>query len=275
MNVPLPENFQYPPGFVRPESVEDVGDGLSKITFPGGFACYVRAQPGEAELIYNEVIVQDEYFQGGLSVEDARCVLDVGANIGIFTMAVKARNPEASVYAFEAIPDTFQVLQRNVGLLDDSGVHLYNVALGTQDGGEATFTFFPNMPGNSTAVPSLKEENRPVMDHIFGKELSDFLHQTETRTVPSRTLSSMIREAGIHAIDYLKVDVEGAEVSVLQGIEDEHWQMIHQVAVEAHTPALRDQVCEILSNHGLEVHTDLGLSSPGGASMVYARRRAD
>lgn len=73
------------------------------------------------------------------------------------------------------------------------------------------------------------------MDQIFGKEASDFFHQTETRTAPVRTLSSVIREQGITSVDYLKIDVEGGEVSVLGGIEEMHWPLIEQIAVEAHT----------------------------------------
>lgn len=272
MDNKLPEDFAYPPGFVQPESVEEMEDGLKKLTFPGGFSCYVQSQPGEAALIYNEVIVKQEYFQEGLSVAGAGCVMDVGANIGIFTMEVKAKAPGATVYAFEPIPDTFRVLEQNVSLLQGSAVHLYHVAIGSQDHGEISFTFYPNMPGNSTSLQSLKDDNKPVMDQIFGKQAADFFYQSETRTAPVRTLSSVIREQGITSVDYLKIDVEGSELSVLAGIEEMHWPLIRQVAIEAHTAQLREQVCETLSQRGFEVHTDNGLSSPIGAALVYGKR---
>ncbi len=266
------EKFVYPPGFVQPETVEDTANHLKKLTFPGGFSCYTQSEPGEAALIYNEIMVKQEYFQYGLSVMDARCVMDIGANIGIFTMAVKLKAPEATVYAFEPIPDTFQALEQNVRLLGCSDVHLFNLAIGSQDHGEQTLTYFPHMPGNSTAIPALKDEQKSAMDHIFGKELSDFLNQSETRIVQVRTLSSVIREQGITDVDYLKVDVEGGEISVLEGIEEMHWPIFKQVAVETHSAQLREQVSEILAKHGFEVYTDLGLSSPVGVSMVYAHR---
>lgn len=271
MSDNLPQDFEYPPGFVLPQTVEEMGDHTKKLTFPDGFACYVQSQPDEAALIYNEVILKQEYFQNGLSVEGARCVIDVGANIGIFTMAVKMKAPEAVVYAFEPIPDTFHILEKNVELLGRSDVHLFNIAVGDQDNIEETFTFFPNMPGNSTAIPRLKEDNQPVMEQIFGKETSDFLHQSEMRTVPVRTLSSIIKEQGITSVDYLKIDVEGAELSVLDGIEAVHWPLLKQIAIETHTPQLREQVCAILAHRGFEVNTDLGLSSPIGVSLVYAK----
>jgi FkbM family methyltransferase len=272
MEEKLPENFAYPPGYVHPESVEEAEKGLKKLTFPGGFSCYVQSLPGEAALIYNEVIVSQEYFQGGLSLAGARCVMDVGANIGIFTMEAKRKAPEAAIHAFEPIPDTFHVLEENVRLLEGADVHLYNVALGSEDHGEISLTFYPNMPGNSTSVRSLKDDNRPVMDQIFGKEAAEFFYQSETRTARVRTLSSVIREQEITSVDYLKIDVEGGEMSVLGGIEEGHWPLIRQIAVEAHTPLLREEVCEILSQRGFDVYTDRGLSSPSGASLVYGKR---
>lgn len=227
-------------------------------------------QCDEVSLIYNEIMVSQEYFQKGLSVLGARCVIDIGANVGIFTMAVKLKAPTATVYAFEPIPDTFHVLEQNVGLIGGSDIHLFNVAIGSQDHVEKTFTFFPFMPGNSTAIPALKDEQKSVMDQIFGKELSDFYNQTETRVVQVRTLSSVIREQGISSVDFLKIDVEGSEILVLEGIEEIHWPIFKQVAVETHNAQLRTQVSEILVQHGFEVSTDIGLSSPTGVSMVYA-----
>jgi hypothetical protein len=48
------------------------------------------------------------------------------------------------------------------------------------------------------------------------------------------------------------VDCEGAEESVLQGIEDAHWPRIGQVVVEVHDVEGRlDRVSELLRRHGL------------------------
>jgi UDP-3-O-acyl-N-acetylglucosamine deacetylase len=128
------------------------------------------------------------------------------------------------------------------------------------------------MAGNSTADLDLKLAQLPAMEQIFGKERSDFLHESEVRVAQVRTLSSVIQEQGITSIDYLKIDVEGDELSVFAGIAELHWPMIRQVAVEAHNEQLREQVYEHLAQRGFEVYTDRGLSSPVGVSNVYARR---
>jgi hypothetical protein len=49
-----------------------------------------------------------------------------------------------------------------------------------------------------------------------------------------RTLSEVIAEYGVGRIDLLKVDVEKAELDVLNGIAGEDWPKIQQVVVEVH-----------------------------------------
>jgi FkbM family methyltransferase len=271
MNDQISREF-IPPDFIYPKLVEVVSENLKKITFPGGFSFYTNQAHQEAMLIYNEIMVKQEYFQHGLSVEGTACVLDVGANIGVFTMAVKLNAPDATVHAFEPIPDIFQVLERNVLSHNFSNVHLYNLAIGSLDHSKKTFTYYPNMPGNSTAQPALKDAQQPAMEQIFGKERSDFLHESELRLAQVRKLSSVIQDAGISLVDYLKIDVEGEELPVLEGIAEAHWPMIRQVAVETHSEQLREQVYKHLAYRGFEVYTDLGISSPVGVSNVYARR---
>ena len=268
----VPDSRFIPPGYVFPEAVEEVSADFKRVTFPGGFSCFTPAELGEAALIYNEIVVNQEYFQHGLSVAGAGCVFDVGANIGIFTLAVKLISPDATVYAFEPMQDTFQVLEQNIRYHECSDVRTYKLAIGSQDHTEKVFSFYPYMPGNSTANPALKVAQKPVMDQLFGKEASDYLNQSESCTVPVRTLSPIIQEQGITSIDYLKIDVEGDELSVLEGVEELHWPIIKQAAVETHNEHLREQVCEYLTQRSFEVYTNRGLSSPTGVSIVYARR---
>ena len=49
-----------------------------------------------------------------------------------------------------------------------------------------------------------------------------------------RRLSDVMKEQGVERIDLLKIDVERAEEEVLGGIEDEDWEKIDQIVMEAH-----------------------------------------
>jgi Methyltransferase FkbM domain len=70
-----------------------------------------------------------------------------------------------------------------------------------------------------------------------------------------RTLSSALRECrhvldAHERIDLLKIDVEGHELAVLQGIAEHDWQRIQQIAAEAHTAECLQQVVQLLQQRG-------------------------
>ncbi len=68
---------------------------------------------------------------------------------------------------------------------------------------------------------------RPLLDHAV--------------TLPCEvcTLSDLIRRQSLERIDLLKIDIEGAEIEALQGIEEQDWQKIQQLAIEV-APAHKD-----------------------------------
>jgi len=64
----------------------------------------------------------------------------------------------------------------------------------------------------------------------------------------------LARHPGIERIDLLKVDVEGAELDVLEGLDDEDWDRVDQIVLELQdADGLADKVVAILSEHGFEV----------------------
>jgi FkbM family methyltransferase len=271
--------------FVHARSIEPANGHLKLFTFPDGFSCYTHTSVWETEYIYNEVCVQQEYLRHGLTLEGASCVFDVGANIGMFTLFAKINNPQAVVHAFEPIPDTYDVLRRNVELHQFTNVHTHNIALGAQAAAQRTFTYYPNMAGNTTATPAIKETLRQLMDmgasqammdQFLGAEagqgeaLINQFFEAETRSAPVQTISAILDEQAIPAIDFLKIDVEGDELAVLQGIARERLANIRQIVIEAHTPELTRQVCALLTGAGFEVVSDVGFASPAGISNVYA-----
>jgi hypothetical protein len=73
-----------------------------------------------------------------------------------------------------------------------------------------------------------------------------------------RTMSSVIEEEKVERIDLLKVDCEGAELSVLLGIKDEHWPMIKSTVIEIHDLDNRLQtVKSLLTKQGFtSIHTE-------------------
>jgi FkbM family methyltransferase len=128
-------------------------------------------------------------------LRDGGTFVDIGANIGSYTL-ISSESEAARVHAFEPHPSTFQLLRRNVELNHRSNVTLHNVALGASD----SEVFLTDRDGSS-------------INHIV-----DGGRETEaTIAVPCRRLDGICRQFGITSA-IVKIDVEGFEFNVLQGL---------------------------------------------------------
>lgn len=263
------------PDFVVATTIEEIGGGLRLYTFPDGFRCYSHSNMDETHLIYNEVFIKEEYLGNTLSLADCRYVIDVGANIGIFTLFAKLRNPALIIHAFEPIKATYDVLMKNIELHGLTNIYPHNCALGNQEGATSTLTFFPNTAGITTAYPESKAPLKRHLTTILGKETADIIFDApQVHKVPSRTLSAVLDEFGIPAIDFLKIDTEGEELAILQGIATHHYPRIRQIAAEIHSDALMAAVQPLLMEQGFRVVADVGIGNVEGvdSNNLYAFR---
>lgn len=123
-------------------------------------------------------------------------IIDVGANDGAWTEAVLAHGAERPVHCFEIVPETFALLKKRFAGADN--VVANQVGLGASEG---TISFFPD------PVESVYASRYAMPDR--GK-------RTATE-VPVTTGDDYLEQHGIKRIAYLKVDVEGMEMEVLEG----------------------------------------------------------
>jgi FkbM family methyltransferase len=169
----------------------------------------------ELRYLFHEIFVAGTY----LFDADRRqpLILDCGSNIGLSILVFKKLYPEARIIGFEAEPLTFVKLTSNIernGLRD---VVLNHCALTDKDGSVEFYR-----------TKNVRDKN--VMDTIHSS-LKRERKAGESVFVPARRLSSFITEE----IDMLKLDVEGAEVSVLQDLTDTgRLPMIRQIHLEYH-----------------------------------------
>ena len=125
-------------------------------------------------------------------------IFDVGANVGIYSIAIGQRFPDSKLIAFEPVPATYGELQRNLALNGISNVTTLNQGLSDR-AYEATFYFDPTVSGAASGAP-------------LGAEFGP----TQTLTCPVETLDAFVDRTGISP-DFIKCDVEGGELSVFRG----------------------------------------------------------
>ena len=200
-------------------------------------------------------------------------VIDVGANIGMFSLFVKRQHPGADILAFEPVPEIVTVLRRNIELHRLSAVDVREVALGSRAERDVPFTYYPALPGNSTRYPEQKQQAKAMLRQLYSARVAERLYQGEPSTVCVQPLSAYLRDD--RPVDLLKVDVEGAELDVLTGIDEPHWPLIRQVLLEVHDQDGRlTRICELLSARGLSPQASVApMTDPAaGDYLVHAVR---
>jgi FkbM family methyltransferase len=212
---------------------------------------------------YNDIVLPAEPF-----------VIDAGANIGMFALYIKQRYPAAQILAFEPAPETAEVLRRNIELHGLDGISVYEMALGSIAEQQASFTYYPAIPGNSTLHPGQTGPAKEALGKIYTARVAERFYKGREITVDVQPLSAFL-PAG-RPVDLLKVDVEGSELDVLHGIEDAQWPLIRQAMLEVQGGDTRlTAVCDLLTRHGLEPSVGRGPQSDTDvpARLVHAVRR--
>ncbi|WP_378741127.1 FkbM family methyltransferase [Nocardia brasiliensis] len=228
---------------------------LTQVYLDDDFSCYAVSE-AEAKFIYQEIFVEDSY--GGQDLGNDPFIIDVGANIGLFSMYMKQRYPNARIAAYEPAPETAQALRKNLDPFTDISVHEH--CLGTETG-TANLTYYPVVPGNSTLHPEGKLPQKRWMAEFLDPDQLEMLWASKIITVNIDRLShSLAREyPECTVIDMLKIDVEGAELEVLGGIDDADWKKIRNVTLEVHNTEKSRvvDVEELLRSKGMKVFSEL------------------
>ncbi len=125
--------------------------------------------------------------------------LDVGANFGWYTTLLCRACSEGEVHAFEPMPDIFSELKHNCELAGElQNIRLNNLALGD----EAKMIDIHRFTDLSSGFSSFSTNGK-----------SNFT----TFNIPMITLNSYLLEKKVRDIDFIKIDVEGAELMFLKG----------------------------------------------------------
>lgn len=136
-------------------------------------------------------------------VEDDSVCLDIGANIGLISLAISQLNPKSKVYSFEPTPEIFNLLKSNIEANSIKNIVPSQLALSDK---KQKLNFI-NVNNYSAGNFSLNPEFSGKRKEVFGEYIQ----------VQADTLDSWMEKNKLKKLDFIKLDVEGSELQVLKG----------------------------------------------------------
>lgn len=176
----------------------------------------LRPKTGDLFGFY-EIMLRRDYFSAGQLIEAGATIVDVGANVGCFTItAAKLVGPTGRVIAIEPEESTYQQLLKNIRLNRLDNVTALRLAVGARDG-EILLHSDPNSLFSS------------VFSSVNGRPIKGI-----EQRVSMVTLDSLMEKYGIFRCDYLKLDCEGAEHEIVANMSGATASCVAQITMEVH-----------------------------------------
>ncbi len=269
------------------ERLEKCFGGRSRYTLPNGLEI-VHLHQYETDYLYREIFRDQCYLRHGIAVHEGDTVIDIGANIGLFSLFILNRCPSARIYSYEPSPVVYELLKANCEAYG-SNVHCFQFGVSDRTK-TAAFTFYENSSVFSSFYSDTNEDREAVSAIVrnvlssdaSGESREAFVNELTAERLRQRTyqcrlisVSDIIRQNRIDKVHLLKIDAEKSELEILRGIADEHWPLIDQLVVEIHdlTKLAVKKVEQLLTEKGFRCTVEQEkLLENSGLFNVYARR---
>lgn len=178
-------------------------------------------------------------------LKNSKCFLDIGANVGYFTLMAKAINPDIAVYSFEPNPNNIKKIEENIKLNNFQNIELSSSCVSDAAG---TVSF---------SVPPINESGwgRITNDHL---PLDNFTHITTNAITLDQLMSENYFKN--NTPDLVKIDVEGNEYKILKGAKEFLTKNSAILCIELNEPCLKDcgsssqEIIQYLKNFGYKCY---------------------
>jgi FkbM family methyltransferase len=210
------------------------GKTMALVSVKGGAQFRTRVNTSDALMIW-EVWRAKVYDDQRIPISAGDVVVDMGAHIGAFAVRAAQIAHLGQVYAYEASIKNFALLTENCQLNGLENLYIENSAVSDHRGQMPLYT-----PANNSILSSLLQDT------------SGFVEM-----VQAITFADIIAEHALTQIDFLKVDVEGAEFDILLACSAETFAKIRRMVIEYHEfegdeRTYRD-LTDLLVSHGFKV----------------------
>lgn len=200
-----------------------------------GSIIYVRNIFGPDFTVVHEMFYRDDYQTAALLHDSIYpVVLDLGANIGAFSLLVYNRNKNSRIFAFEPDIDNLEIIKKNIELNKASAkIKVFPLAVADTIGKKEFFL------------------SKDAYAHSFEKDQVSATLSGST-IVESITIERILQDNNIDRVDLIKIDIEGSEFSVLYNLPDYVYDKIKCIVLEIHKSQKynKDDLIMFLVKHG-------------------------
>jgi FkbM family methyltransferase len=164
-------------------------------------------------------------------------ILDLGSNIGLTLLHFKETYPHSNVMGYEMDKSNFEVALSNTRGLE--GCSLYNLAVWKE----------------SAIVKYDADDYEDAFSVIAASDNSQ-LGKTSIKAAEAVTIDSIIEHHKLTKIDYLKMDIEGAEKDILLETPCEWLSIVQQLNIEIHDHNFCNEITKFLEDRGFRCRKD-------------------
>ncbi len=175
--------------------------------------------PGELIHVFKQIFFDRAYVQQLPSwwwKIDNPVVVDVGANLGYFSLFIAVEKPDVTIHAFEPVPANFRMLEKNQSEFPDVDWHIYPEAV---SGGPESLELYYEGPDKYTDSAGVVQMR---------------LEDTQTLVVKAISITRLMSELVLEKIDFLKLDCEGSEYGILYSLPQSAFDQIGYMMIETH-----------------------------------------
>lgn len=153
-----------------------------------------------------------------LPQNDRLTIFDIGSCEGLDSIRYSRMFPNAKVYSFEPISENFAKIKENLEKYQSKNITPYNLALSDKKG-ETSIYKSSGAPKGASPDWNYGNKASSLLPPKEVLDIYDWCNFDEKEAVKTETLSNFCTDNGIDTIDLIHLDVQGAELMVLNGAE--------------------------------------------------------
>jgi FkbM family methyltransferase len=197
---------------------------------------------------------------GRFTPKEGDTVIDIGAHIGRYTItSSKQVGKNGKVVAIEADPENFQLLKRNIALNKLTNVMPLNYAVFSE----------------RTKIKLYEQSASAKYNSIMLTRAAKTKNYVE---VNADTLDSILKLNGVNRVNWIKIDVEGAEFEVLKGSTKSLSGENMYLLIEIHNiedPSHYDNIVNLLKDDNYEITFEQRYEGSGESHVIFHKKNKD